>query len=87
MKVLVKEVGRNKEYVGFFKSEPTVGKNFYVLAEDMYDDENYLTTVEVVSVEQTLYGWKFKTQAGQEYEVYARKDAQQLQQKNKIGRA
>lgn len=70
--VIVKEIGQNKEYSGFYKAPPTIGKNFYLLAADMHDDDNYLTTVEVSSVLETPYGWKFKTQAGKEYEVYVK---------------
>jgi len=68
--VVVKEIGQNKEYQGFYKAPPTIGKNFYLMALDMYDDNNYLTTVEVSSVQKTPYGWKFRTESGKEYEVH-----------------
>jgi hypothetical protein len=82
--VVVRELGQNKEYSGFYKVPPTIGKNFYLLAHDMYDDNNYLTTVEVASVVETPFGWKFKTQEGKEYEIRVK---EQVANTQKIGRA
>ena len=81
--VVVREIGQNKEYSGFYKVPPTIGKSFYLLALDMYDDNNYLTTVEVSSVVQTEYGWKFKTLANKEYEIHVNAKPNAV----KIGRA
>lgn len=82
---VVKAVGKTeRKYEGFYKAPPTVGKNFYLLAEDMYDDSNYLTTVEVASVQTTQYGYKFKTADGTEYEVHVHEKKSQSQ---RVGRA
>jgi len=55
---VVKLIGNEERlYRGFFKERPIQGKRFYLLAEKVDDDANYLSTEVVQQVEQIENGF------------------------------